>query len=126
MAFRDPMGRKHPMTSVQAAALMLSEGRTEDKELAELMDEGKLLDPDLLIRSGIQRAVGFDFTLLREDENDRYVIRDDEMPGISVTCQLEADFNNQAARLAKAVVKLKKMHERAVKLANAQEAETNE
>lgn len=119
----DPSRKR--MTSVQAAALMLSNGKTEDRETAELLDDGKILDPDLLIRSHFRRQLGFDFSVLREDESHRYVIRDDEMPGVSVTCAIEADFDAQASRLAKSVIKLKKLHDAAVKAANAQETETN-
>lgn len=120
MQFRN--GLKTTMTSRQAAALISSEGATDDAETAEQMADGKILDPDLLIRAHFRRQLGFDFTVLREDGDHRYIIRDDEMPGVSVTCPIEKDFANAGARLAKAVIKLKKLHDKAVA---TREAETN-
>jgi len=120
MQFRN--GLKTGMTSREAAALISSEGATDDAETAELLADGKILDPDLLTRAHFRRQLGFDFTVLRENEEHRFIIRDDEIAGISVTCPIEKEFANQGARLAKAVLKLKKLHDKALK---AQEAETN-
>lgn len=107
------------MTSLQAAALISSQGATDDVELAELMAEGRVLDPDLLTRAAFRRQLGFDFSIVRDDAAHKYIIRDDEIAGIHVTCPIEADFNNAAARLAKAVVKLKKLHDDALEANDA-------
>jgi hypothetical protein len=111
-----PPKAKTTMSSREAAALILSEGATDDVEEAELLSDGKILDRDKLIQAHFRRQLGFDFTVIREDVEHRYIIRDEELD-ISVTCPIEPDFNNQGARLAKATMKLKKMHEDALKVA---------
>lgn len=104
------MSQKPSMSSLQAAALILSEGATDDVETAEMVAEGKILDPDALQRAHFRRMLGFDFTIQPDPDNYKMLIRDDET-GITVTCRIEADFNNQAARLAKGCIKLKRLHE---------------
>lgn len=98
------------MTSLQASALLLSGGATDDVETAELMDQGKILDPDRLVRAHFRRMIGFDMSVLTDEKNHRMIIRDDEL-GYRVTCQLEDDYDNQAARVAKACIRLKKLHD---------------
>jgi len=101
------------MTSLEAAALYSSNGATSDVEEANLLAEGKILDPDKLQRAFFRRALGFDFSVITDEKHGKYIIRDDERGG-SVTCAIVDDYNNQAAKLAKAIIKLKKLHEQAV------------
>lgn len=107
------------MTSREAAAMMISDGATKDVALAELIADGKALDPDVLTRSHFRRQFGFDFTVEPDPKSLRYIIRDAEL-GLSVTCGYEADFNNQGARLAKACIKLKKLHDKKLAETEAQ------
>lgn len=51
------------LTSVEAAALLLSEGHTTDPEEAQIIAEGKELNMDELMRAGLRRSMGFDFKI---------------------------------------------------------------
>jgi hypothetical protein len=112
------------MTSLEAAALILSEGKTTDVEQAELMASGKLMDPDALERAYYRRLFGFDVTVLVDEAKHQAIVRDDEL-GLTVKFSwLEDDTNDgNAKRLSKACIKLMKKHEDYL---NTQEAETNE
>lgn len=57
--------KKPGLTSVEAAALFLSDGKTSDPRLAQVIDENKQneLDIDGLQRAAIRRELGFDFRL---------------------------------------------------------------
>lgn len=49
------------LTSTEAAALILSEGRTTDPQLAETYVSSVELDIEALKKSGLRREMGFDF-----------------------------------------------------------------
>lgn len=53
--------KKTGLTSEEAAALFLSDGKTTDVNKAAAYDRGHEFDMDLLMRSGLRRAMGFDF-----------------------------------------------------------------
>jgi hypothetical protein len=62
-ADRPQKRKKLGLTSVDAAALLLSEGRTKDPNEAAQIAEGKELNLDGLHRAGLRRSMGFDFEL---------------------------------------------------------------
>lgn len=57
------MKKKLGLTSVEAAALIQSEGRTKDPDEAAAYMQGQDLNIDALQRAGLRRAMGFDFEL---------------------------------------------------------------
>jgi hypothetical protein len=103
------------MTSVEAAALLLSGGATTDPDEANLMNDGQLLDPDALERAYYRRLFGFDFEV--EIQPDKAIARDNDL-GLKVSCSwIEGDDDG----------KLKAKHDKAVKKTeDTQEAETVE
>lgn len=107
------MKNRPTMTSVEAAALLISEGKTTDPEQASLMQDGKLLDPDNLERAHFRRALGFDFSVLHDDKLGKWIIRDDEL-GIKVMTPMSktGDQNEDAQHIANACVKLKTKHDK--------------
>lgn len=100
---------KLTMTSLEAAALISSNGATDDVETANMMANGIILDPDALERAYYRRIFGFDFTIITDEEKHQVIVRDEEF-NISVTCALVADTTEQAAKIAKACIKLKAKH----------------
>jgi len=123
MSFSNDMSpqRRPTMTSVEAAALLISEGRTTDPEKASLLQDGKILDPDGLTRAHFRRAMGFDYSVLHDDKIGKWIIRDDEL-GIQVMTPYSDDSDEtNAERIAKACIKLKAKHDRQK---NALEGET--
>lgn len=57
MSKDNPIG----LTSEEAAALFLSDGRTKNVEEAQLIDRGQELSLDGLTRAALRRNMGFDF-----------------------------------------------------------------
>lgn len=101
--------KKLSMTSREAAALYLSGGATTDVYKANLMADGQLLDPEALERAYWRRLFGFDFEV--EMRPDKAIARDKDL-GFETTCSwFEADDEGNAKRLAKACVRLKKLHD---------------
>lgn len=113
--------KKPTMTSQEAAALLLSGGKTSDVEEANLMDQGKLLDPDALERAYYRRALGFDVDIEYSQAAHKAYVRDLEF-GLVVTCPYEDDINGNAQYLARAVMKLKRMHDKQAKRSETAEA----
>jgi hypothetical protein len=101
---------KTNMTSREAAALLLSGGATDDVETAELMDAGKILDPDKLERSYYRRIFGFDLEVIPQPDKHRYLVKDNDL-NLSVTCVLTGDVSKDASKLSKACIKLKAKHD---------------
>lgn len=99
------------MTSLEAAALILSNGATTDVEQAELIDQGKAVDPDALQRAYFRRQFGFDFDVfINEDKHQ--IVTEDKLLGIKATATwLADDIEGNAKRMAKACLRLKKLHD---------------
>lgn len=104
--------KKPTMTSREAAALLLSGGKTADVEEAELINAGKLIDPDKLVQSHFRRMMGFDFSVTEDKPAHKWIVRDEDHE-TAVTCAIADDEDKQAALLAKACMKLKKLHDKA-------------
>ena len=102
------------MTSTEAAALLLSGGKTTDVEEANLMESGQLLDPDALERAYYRRIFGFDFTTYMDNDKHKIICRDEDLD-ITVTGTLASDTDKDAQTLARLCMKLKRLHEKAVK-----------
>lgn len=102
---------KTTMTSLEAAALILSEGKTTDVEQAELMSEGKLLDPDALTRAHFRRMLGFDFSITVDEERHKIIARDDERGYKTSATWVKDDDAGNSRRMAKAAMRLKKLHD---------------
>lgn len=51
------------LTSQEAAALLLSEGRTSNVQEAEMLASAQEFDMDAIMRSGLRRQMGFDFQI---------------------------------------------------------------
>lgn len=102
---------KLTMTSREAAALLVSGGITDDADKANLMAAGQLLDPDKLERAHYRRMLGFDVDIVIQEDKHKAFIKDRETRN-QVGIVWKADNNaDNAARLAKAVMKLKRMHD---------------
>lgn len=114
---------KPTMSSLEASALLLSGGQTDDVEQANLIAEGKLLDPDRLIKSHFRRQLGFDCTISHDDTAGKWIVRDDELHITVRTPYSQTDDEANAQHLANACIKLKAKHD---KLLNTPEAETND
>ena len=99
------------MTSREAGALIASGGKTTDVEQANLMAEGKLLDPEALERAYYRRALGFDFSCEIDPANHAAYARDDEL-NLSVKIVWTDDDERNSERLAKACMKLKSLHDK--------------
>lgn len=118
MSLYDKKQNKPSMSSLEAGALIVSNGATDDVETANLMAEGKLLDPDMLVKAFYRRELGFDLSVVTDEK--QYIVRDDEL-GISVTAKkssnvdpaIAADEDGQT--LARAVMRVKRAHDKKLK-----------
>ena len=99
------------MTSREAAALLVSGGTTTDADYANLMAEGKALDPDKLQRAHFRRAIGFDFTVNTYPVSHYFTVTDDETKNVIKGVWLDDDDKGNATRMSKACIKLKKQHD---------------
>lgn len=114
---------KEKLTSLQAAALILSEGRTDDVEKAELLASGNELDMEALQRAHLRRMMGFDFRMkfrpnkihvsttqdpylsthckLQEGDTDKYgnIVNPDVIPRLVAACvRLKAKYDREMAK----------------------------
>lgn len=114
------------LTSVEAAALWLSDGKTKDPEQAALIDQGQEFDMDGLTRAALRRAMGFDFKV-KQAPNYFHVYSDDDLH-VSARAKIlphEVDvygniINADATdRLAEACLRLKTKWDAAKKKASA-------
>lgn len=117
------MPPKQGITSVEAAAMILSGGRTRDVELATHMAEGFDMDMDALARAGLRRSMGFDFGLKIRPGVPYILVLSKEKPYVHTKCKLfEGDLDeygsitNQATidRLVAACVRLKAKREKLI------------
>jgi hypothetical protein len=79
--------KKIGITSEQAAALYLSDGMTDDVELAQQYDSGELFDMDGLQRAALRRQMGFDFDVKYTER--KFYVRSKEAPFVTA----QADYN---------------------------------
>jgi hypothetical protein len=101
------------ITSVQAAALYLSGGLTDDPELATTMDRGELLNLDALQRADLRRKMGFDFEI-RVQRNFIHV-HSKEGPKVSTRARIQhGEINEESVNaLVNACLRLKEKWEQA-------------
>lgn len=108
------------MTSVEAAAMILSGGRTRDVELANHMANGFDMDMDGLARAGLRRSMGFDFGLKIRPGVPYILVLSREKPYVHTKCKLfEGDLDEYGSitneetikRLVAACVRLKEKRE---------------
>lgn len=118
MTLYDKKPQKPTMTSREAAALIVSEGSTDDADLANLMVEGKALDPDRLQRSYYRRAVGFDLTTYADEAAHKWIAVDEEL-NLRVTGAMSENpdpikrTDEDGLTLARMVMRLKRKHDKA-------------
>lgn len=74
---RNPVRKKTGLTSVEAAALIQSEGRTKDPEKAAAYANGQELNMDALQRAGLRRQMGFDFEIKVHPRKVMVLAKDD-------------------------------------------------
>lgn len=106
---------KTGLTSVEAAALIASGGKTKDPELANVYAEGKEFEMDGLTRAALRRAMGFDFKVKQAPNYFHlYSIGDIQVSTRSKIYTQEVDTygniidEDAINRLVKATVKLKR------------------
>lgn len=124
------------MTSQEAAALYLSEGRTDDPGLASMLDYAKK-QPELLIPKGrvgelaykpaqlviddpddaerirLRNLIGFDVEVIIDDDINQATLLDTEYM-YKVRTKLTDDPEVNAVKLSKAMIKLQKKHNKRV------------
>lgn len=96
------------MTSVEAAAMLISGGQTKDPEKAEIIAQGRAFDEDGLMRAHLRRRMGFDFTL--EVKDNRFVLTDLETKR-KASCFYSVLDEKAVKRLVRACMRLKKLHD---------------
>lgn len=103
---------KKGMTSVEAAALYLSNGQTRDPELAVQIndDVAHTFDIDALERAAIRRNVGFDFSVNIDTKRHRFLCTNDET-GYKTTAYYQDMDEKAIKRLVRALGRLKKQHD---------------
>lgn len=117
---------KKGLSSVEAAALWLSDGQTTDPSMAAIIDKNRQneLNMDGLQRAHLRRMMGFDFRI-KFAPNKIHVSSKTE-PYVTTWCRLQAGdvqdtpdgamLTNEAAvdRLVDACARLKQKHDKAV------------
>lgn len=78
---------KKGLTSIEAAALILSDGKTTDPTMAASISDGNDLDMDALQRSHLRRMMGFDFRM-KVAPNKIHVSSKQE-PYVTTYCKLK-------------------------------------
>lgn len=100
------------MSSLEAAALILSNGATKDIEQAQYYDQGSELQLDSLQRAHLRRLMGFDFQLVMRDK--KMVISSAEAPYVTTWCGYSGVMDEAAVdKLVNACLRLKKKYETA-------------
>lgn len=104
------MSNNMNITSLEAAALMVSGGQTTDVEEANLIASGQILGMDALQRAHLRRMMGFDFDI--DVHHNRFVITDKQRR-YKTSC-FYSDLDDKAVkRLVRACLRLKKLHDEA-------------
>jgi hypothetical protein len=122
------------MTSTEAAALYLSEGRTTDPALASMLDYAKK-QPDLLIPKGhmlmkdyepaklviddpdekerirLRELIGFDIDVTINEETCKAMFKARDTK-LSTRCNLTGDADTDSAQMTRAMLRLKAKYER--------------
>lgn len=80
---------KQSMSSVEAAALLLSEGKTTNPYLAGILSEekGSELDMDAMQKAHLRRMMGFDFKI--RIEGKRLLVTSKEGPELRTRAQIK-------------------------------------
>lgn len=122
------------MTSTEAAALYLSDGKTDDPGLASMLDYAKkqpellipkgrigeaaykpaplvIEDPDELERQRLRNLIGFDVDVTIDEKTGKATLTDKQYK-YQVRVTLGKKEQTQAKQLSKAIIKLKVKHDR--------------
>lgn len=85
----DDQSKKKGLTSVEAAALYLSDGRTADPNLAVIIDQNRQndIDMDALQRAHLRRMMGFDFRI--KFAPNKIHISSKQPPYVTTWCRLK-------------------------------------
>lgn len=98
------------MTSLEAAALILSNGTTTDIEQAAYYDEGTELNLDALQRAHLRRMMGFDFQLKIRDK--KLIVYSTEGPFVRTWCGYGVTMGEKTVeKLVDACLRLKLKYE---------------
>lgn len=102
-------------SSMDVAALIISNGQTTDPHLAVQISDGTELDPEQLIKAGLRRSMGFDFTVTFTSPN-RALIESTEGPRVSAVAKYLKTDDEEArtTKLVTACLKLKEKWDTAV------------
>lgn len=121
------------MTSVEAAALYLSQGKTTDPVLADMYDRAEghpelllpkgtiperdyqppalvIEDPEVAERKRLHQAIGFDMEVVINEAKSKVVFKDLER-GYTTRCKLTDDEAANSVAMSRAVLRLKTKHE---------------
>lgn len=108
------MNEDKNLTSIEAAALYLSNGATKDIEKAAHYDQGEDLNLDALQRAHMRRMMGFDFQL--KIQKKKLVVYSTEGPFVRTWCGYNGTMDEKAVdKLVDACLRLKTKHEAKVK-----------
>jgi len=109
------MADPNDMTSIEAAALILSNGETTDPEQAQLIADGKVFDLDKMKRAHLRRMMGFDFDL--KFTHRKFYVRSKQPPFVTAQASYEGDPWEPEAidKLVGACLTLKNRYEAAKK-----------
>lgn len=104
--------KKLGVTSTEAAALLMSDGRTSDPEEAALLAQGSILDMDALQRSALRNMMGFDFRI--KPAPNKYHVSSTKPPYVTTWCKYTG-IEDEAFidRLVDACLRLKIKHDKA-------------
>lgn len=95
--------KKKGMTSIEAAALILSEGRTKDAKQAAEMSQGVDLNMDGLQRAHLRRMMGFDFEM--QQMPNVILVTSKQKPLVRVRCKvLEGEIDNYGNFISEALI----------------------
>jgi hypothetical protein len=98
--------KKIGLTSVEAAALWLSDGATTDPELAQTYDSADLFDMDKLQQAAIRRQLGFDFRV--KYTHRKFYIQSTEYPFVATQADYDGNLDEAAIEsLVKGCLRLK-------------------
>lgn len=97
------------MTSLDAAALVLSDGRTTDPEKAEAYATGHTFDMDALEKSALVRWTGFPFSMTVYRNR---ILFTDDTTNLKTTCLWTEPMDMKTGkRMLRALARLKKLHD---------------
>lgn len=80
---------KKGMTSVEAAALILSGGATKDAEEAQILASADAFDMDGLQRSHLRRMMGFDFRIKIRPDQHKILVSSKDGPKVRTHAKIK-------------------------------------